>query len=57
MNTWKRDVLNFQASLLYINHDILNDKNHEKEAEIVKNAGKLGAVTIVTNMAEVQIYL
>ena len=34
-----------------IKHDVLNAKNHEKEAEIVKNAGKLGAVTIATNMA------
>lgn len=32
-------------------HEVLNAKNHEKEAEIVKNAGKLGAVTIATNMA------
>ena len=34
-----------------IKHNVLNAKNHEKEAEIVKNAGKLGAVTIATNMA------
>ena len=34
-----------------IAHEVLNAKNHEKEAEIVKNAGKLGAVTIATNMA------
>lgn len=34
-----------------IKHEVLNAKNHEKEAEIVKNAGKLNAVTIATNMA------
>lgn len=34
-----------------IKHNILNAKNHEKEAEIVAQAGKLGAVTIATNMA------
>ncbi len=32
-------------------HNVLNAKNHEKEAEIVAQAGKLGAVTIATNMA------
>jgi len=34
-----------------IAHNVLNAKNHEKEAEIVAQAGKLGAVTIATNMA------
>lgn len=34
-----------------IKHDVLNAKNHEKEAEIVAQAGKYGAVTIATNMA------
>ena len=34
-----------------INHEVLNAKNHEKEAEIVAQAGKFGAVTIATNMA------
>ncbi len=32
-------------------HSVLNAKHHEKEAEIVAQAGKLGAVTIATNMA------
>ena len=32
-------------------HSVLNAKNHEKEAEIVAQAGKKGAVTIATNMA------
>ena len=34
-----------------IKHEILNAKYHEKEAEIVAQAGKYGAVTIATNMA------
>ena len=34
-----------------IKHKVLNAKNHEKEAEIVAQAGKYGAVTIATNMA------
>ncbi len=32
-------------------HEVLNAKNHEKEAEIIAQAGKLGAITIATNMA------
>jgi preprotein translocase subunit SecA len=32
-------------------HQVLNAKYHEKEAEIIKGAGQLGAVTIATNMA------
>lgn len=34
-----------------VRHDVLNAKNHEREAEIVANAGQKGAVTIATNMA------
>ena len=34
-----------------IKHEVLNAKNHEKEAEIIAQAGKYGAVTIATNMA------
>ncbi|MDR1131613.1 MAG: preprotein translocase subunit SecA [Oscillospiraceae bacterium] len=34
-----------------VQHSVLNAKNHEKEAEIVAQAGKFGAVTIATNMA------
>jgi len=34
-----------------IKHNVLNAKNHEKEAEIILNAGLKGAVTIATNMA------
>ena len=34
-----------------IQHTVLNAKNHEKEAEIIAQAGQMGAVTISTNMA------
>ncbi|MCD7801564.1 MAG: preprotein translocase subunit SecA [Clostridiales bacterium] len=34
-----------------IPHNVLNAKNHEREAEIIAQAGKLGAVTVATNMA------
>ena len=34
-----------------ISHQVLNAKNHEKEAEIIAQAGKFGSVTIATNMA------
>src|SRR5699024_11113590 len=32
-------------------HNVLNAKNHEREADIIMNAGRKGAVTIATNMA------
>ena len=34
-----------------VKHEILNAKNHEREAHIIANAGRLGAVTLATNMA------
>ncbi|MDD2451405.1 preprotein translocase subunit SecA [Sulfurovum sp.] len=34
-----------------IPHNVLNAKNHEKEAEIIKDAGQKGAITVATNMA------
>ncbi len=34
-----------------VKHNVLNAKNHEKEAEIIAQAGRLGAVTVATNMA------
>ena len=34
-----------------VKHELLNAKNHEREASIIENAGKLNAVTIATNMA------
>ncbi|NLC47918.1 MAG: preprotein translocase subunit SecA [Tenericutes bacterium] len=34
-----------------LKHELLNAKNHEREAHIIENAGKLGSITIATNMA------
>jgi preprotein translocase subunit SecA len=34
-----------------IKHEVLNAKNHQREAEIIKSAGQKGAVTLATNMA------
>ena len=34
-----------------IPHEVLNEKNHEREGEIIAQAGKVGAVTVATNMA------
>ena len=34
-----------------LKHEVLNAKNHEREAEIISHAGELGAITISTNMA------
>ena len=34
-----------------VQHSVLNAKHHEKEAEIIKNAGQKGTITIATNMA------
>src|SRR3989338_9656937 len=34
-----------------IPHKVLNAKNHEKEAQIISQAGQVGAVTVATNMA------
>lgn len=39
------------SSMLDVSHTVLNAKNHELEAEIIKNAGQKGVVTIATNMA------
>ncbi len=47
----KNEHLSYLLSHEGIKHNLLNAKNHEKEAEIVAQAGKLGAVTIATNMA------
>src|SRR3989338_7160853 len=40
-----------------IKHEILNAKNHEKEAEIISKAGQKGAVTVATNMAGRGVYI
>ncbi len=47
----KSEILSKMLSKAGIKHEVLNAKQHAKEAEIVAQAGKLGAVTIATNMA------
>lgn len=47
----KSEILSRKLSLNGIKHTVLNAKYHEREAEIVAQAGKLGTVTIATNMA------
>jgi preprotein translocase subunit SecA len=45
------ELLSRMLKMKGINHQVLNAKYHQQEAEIVANAGKSGAVTIATNMA------
>lgn len=45
------EIISKYLSKKGIRHDVLNAKNHEREAEIIANAGNPGAVTIATNMA------
>ena len=47
----KSELLSGMLKRNGIKHEVLNAKFHEKEAEIIAQAGKLGAVTIATNMA------
>ena len=47
----KSEILSHMLKERGIEHNVLNAKFHEQEAEIVAQAGKLGAVTIATNMA------
>ncbi|MBQ7566898.1 MAG: preprotein translocase subunit SecA [Oscillospiraceae bacterium] len=47
----KSELLSRMLKKEGISHNVLNAKHHEKEAEIVAQAGKFGAVTIATNMA------
>ena len=47
----KSEKLSKLLKLEGIKHEVLNAKYHEKEAEIIAQAGKFGAVTIATNMA------
>ena len=47
----KSEVLSRLLKAKGVPHNVLNAKNHEREAEIVAQAGKKGAVTIATNMA------
>ena len=47
----KSEMLSSMLKRRGVKHQVLNAKNHQKEAEIIAQAGKLGAVTIATNMA------
>jgi preprotein translocase subunit SecA len=47
----KSELLSDFLVKMKIKHTVLNAKNHEKEGEIISDAGKIGAVTIATNMA------
>lgn len=47
----KNEFLSAMLSREGVRHECLNAKNHEREAEIIAQAGKFGAVTIATNMA------
>ena len=47
----KSEILSDMLSKTGIKHNVLNAKNHQREAEIIAQAGKYGAVTIATNMA------
>jgi preprotein translocase subunit SecA len=47
----KNEVLSHMLSREGVQHHVLNAKNHEKEAEIIAQAGRAGAVTVATNMA------
>ena len=47
----KSELLSSLLKKKGVKHNVLNAKHHEKEAEIIAQAGKFGAVTIATNMA------
>jgi preprotein translocase subunit SecA len=47
----KNEILSALLKKEGIEHELLNAKNHEREAQIIANAGRKGAVTIATNMA------
>ncbi len=47
----KSELIHKRLKKEKITHNVLNAKNHAKEAEIIKNAGQKGAVTVATNMA------
>ncbi|MCS6956110.1 MAG: preprotein translocase subunit SecA [Candidatus Calescibacterium sp.] len=50
-NIIKNEIISKMLSERKIPHNVLNAKNHEREAEIIAQAGKLSAVTVATNMA------
>ncbi len=47
----KNELLSVYLTQAGIEHTVLNAKNHEREGEIIANAGRIGAVTVATNMA------
>ncbi len=47
----KSEMLSQMLTEAGVEHNVLNARQHEKEAEIVADAGRLGSVTIATNMA------
>ena len=47
----KSEILSRMLKLRGVNHEVLNAKQHQREAEVVAGAGQAGAVTIATNMA------
>ncbi|MEE3317670.1 MAG: preprotein translocase subunit SecA [Pseudomonadota bacterium] len=47
----KSELLSQMLTAAGVEHNVLNARHHEQEAQIVADAGKLGAVTIATNMA------
>ena len=51
VNVETSEMLSHLIRLRGVQHEVLNAKNHQKEAEIVAQAGHVGAVTIATNMA------
>ena len=51
VNVETSEMLSHLIKLRGVSHEVLNAKNHQKEAEIVDQAGHVGAVTIATNMA------
>ena len=51
VNVETSEMLSHLIQLQGVRHEVLNAKNHQKEAEIVAQAGHFGSVTIATNMA------
>ncbi len=47
----KNEYLSVMLKRAGVKHEVLNAKNHEKEAEIIAQAGRMGSVTVATNMA------
>lgn len=47
----KNELLSKMLTQAGVEHELLNAKNHEKEAKIISQAGRLGAVTLATNIA------